>query len=115
MSAAQLDGGTAAGDGFWEPWAFEPGDRVEIRLNGECEFNVSDNLGHGTDARYAEAFRNGMAGTVTHEACWPTARKAGHRYVVKWDGVEAGGWYAAAELVPLAADDDAAQAGDGRR
>jgi hypothetical protein len=130
MSDTRRDGGTAAGGGgVWCPPGLrlpKVGDRVRIRLSGECEFEYPD-----TGLKHHPGL-DGAIGVIDDRPLWGihrcrhTDHDPSHRYTVTFEPaavVEEGyrfrrtvlaQCFAAIELVPLAADDDAAPAGDGR-
>lgn len=89
---------------YWEPWTPEVGQRVRVRLSGECQFAEQNGGAHTV---YIEPFsEDGVIGRAV-PAVWPTALEAGHAYFVAFeDGQGAassgrGGWYAAMELEPI--------------
>lgn len=94
---------------FWEPWQPAIGQRVRVRLSGECPAERENEMprhliGH-------EPHVNGVTGIVTEPnecGCWN-----GHRFRVSFDVVQhsrrypdllflSGSVYAALELEPLA-------------
>lgn len=92
---------------FWEPWRPKVGDRVRVRLSGEChQFHDNDTPGYidGKKSLYGHhASVNGAIATVeyirTEGESW-----AGHQCGIYYDdevfGLK-GSCYAAAELEPL--------------
>ena len=96
--------------GFWEPQQFKIGDRVRVRLNGEC--NVTGPVRETPASPIVHgpvhlAYQNGMEGTVT--PCVPKCtgggvHATGHHIGV--DYLHSSGWlhhghFAACELEPL--------------
>jgi len=95
---------------FWEPWQFKIGDRVRVRLNGECNVTgpvretPASPIVHGPGHL---AYQNGMKGTVTPCATGCTgggAHATGHP--IRVDYLHPSGWlhhghFAACELEPL--------------
>lgn len=100
--SAQLD---AAAPAVWEPVSFEVGDRVRIRLSGECQVHWEDR--HAVDVPPID----GQAGVINRVDRDRTDR---HAYSVRINesfevasvpfGICYGSWCCAAELVPLADD-----------
>lgn len=101
---------------YWEPVTFQVGDRVRVRLSGECLATAHPRseaaLRGVTDIHFAN--ENGRIGTITDP---PTHRRIdpvmehyvsqGHRYLVTYDvefrhpamwGARPDGMFAAAEL-----------------
>jgi hypothetical protein len=95
------------GQAYWEPWTPKIGDRVRVRLSGECNVSgpvretPSSPIVHGPGH---PAYQNGIEGTVTF--CDPKctgggAHATGHR--VRVDYLHPSGWlhhghFAACEL-----------------
>lgn len=107
-------------EAVWEPWQPEVGQRVRIRLSGECPIEyrhaeagydrirkVIEPVGHNPD----ESGRVGTVSAVQRE------ERGGHYYMVDYDRLLwqddmwwAGAVYAAIELEPLAAQGERAGA-----
>ena len=103
---------------FWEPWQPKIGDRVRVRLNGECRFETSGFNRYGVPSKRYPTHReweNGKTGTVipcrfitSHGFCSHASDGRGHWIVVQYDIVEdhpdintIAGHYAAVELEPI--------------
>lgn len=98
-------------DAYFEPWTPKIGDRVRVRLSGECQYSVR--LGtSGPAIQGHSAGEDGVTGTVIE---WPLAAwmrvGQGHDFAVEYDGpIESegltmrGAEYAACELEPLDGD-----------
>ena len=98
----------------WEPWTPKVGDRVSVRLNGECKHKFA-----ARSARSHQIFRgvpharehDGLTGTVIERPShWPAVPMTSHRYYVRfdvppvtsyWGGVTTMAPFAAIELEPL--------------
>lgn len=90
----------------WEPWQPKVGDRVRVRLNGECHrrYHVMSLLGTHSDVRYGHVpEEDGRIGTVAIGPGRPS--EPSHRFAVVYDvpmfsdGLPiVGGAYAAIEL-----------------
>ncbi len=65
----------------WEPWQPAVGDRVRVRLSGECRWDrdgiAQDDPGHD------EEMLDGLLGTVTKHV--PNVWKDGHHYRVEFE------------------------------
>lgn len=89
------------GTGVWEPWSPKVGDRVEIHRSAECleqyEFTHAEHLADGARGEVVQVFPDAF-GMQTGD---------GHDYLVKFGEDAEGRWdtsyFAAAELIPLAA------------
>lgn len=100
---------------YWEPWKPKVGDRVEVRVSGECGWRGDPGSAAEQRGEGHPAWMDGKTGEVVEIDPTPGAAAVGHRYLIDWDVPHVEGWrtfvgsaYAAAELLPLApaTDDD---------
>ncbi len=101
--------------GFWEPQQFKIGDRVRVRLNGECRFETLGMNSLGVMSKPGllhRAWEDGKTGTVipcryiaSRGFCEHASDGRGHKIVVQYDTAEIHpdistdtGHYAAVEL-----------------
>jgi hypothetical protein len=101
-------------DQFWQPWQWKVGDRVRVRLSGECQLEYHDLSPAKRIAGICNGHlsaEDGLTGTVVEYGNSPDihafAVKQGHPYSVQWDrNIRTGRFhwggsnYAAAELEP---------------
>jgi hypothetical protein len=100
---------------FWAPQEFKVGDRVRVRMTGECRFHHMGNAHLTADYTLIDALRdgtlggpgfmgaNGAIGTI--QAVSQSDDDEGHPYLVsdaqsgRWDRVD--DFFAASELEPV--------------
>lgn len=92
---------------YYEPWRFEFGQRVRVRLSGECQYARTVNRGTCAFPMPHLPATDGETGTVVLTG---RAAYAGHPYYVALDVLDglvvpAGDWFAACELEPCIEDD----------
>lgn len=104
--------------GVWEPITFEVGDRVQIRPSPECRVVPNGGIAEYEDIEGHFPDEDGLIGEVREvlDGTHPLARQ-GHRFRVHYEElVQFRGWwchggtYAAAELLPLDATEQAGSA-----
>lgn len=67
---------------YWEPWQPAIGDRVRVRISGECPSCRENQADKDTTVHLLES-RDGKIGTVDHTGC--DVGMPGHSYSVLWD------------------------------